>query len=63
MSVKEMMLKLNIAGRDNFRNGYLLPAIAAGYLAMKFSDNPKHRNQKYYLTSKSQELLNTLNNQ
>jgi len=63
MSVKEMMLKLNLAGRDNFRKGYLQPAIEQGYLAMAFPAKPNHPNQKYYLTSKSQELLNTLNNQ
>lgn len=63
MSVKEMMLKLNLAGRDNFRKGYLQPAIEQGYLVMAFPAKPNHPNQKYYLTSKSQELLNTLNNQ
>lgn len=44
MSVKEMMLKLNLSGRDNFRKGYLQPALEQGYLAMAFPAKPNHPN-------------------
>ncbi len=63
MSLKEMMSKLNLTGRDNFRKGYLQPAIELGYLAMKYPDNPTHPNQKYYLTSQAKDLLINFNNQ
>ena len=61
LTVKEMMTIMNLSGRDNFSKGYLQPAIEKGYLAMKFPDNPTHPNQKYYQTSKSQQLLNSKN--
>ena len=57
LTVKEMMQMLSLTGRDNFRKGYLLPALQAGCLAMKFPDNPKHRNQKYLLTTKGLKVL------
>ncbi len=57
----EIMQMLDLSGRDNFRKGYLLPALQAGYLVMKFPDNPKHRNQKYLLTSKGLDKLKEKN--
>jgi ATP-dependent DNA helicase RecG len=36
----------------NFRILYRTPAIQAGYITMLYPDNPKHRNQRYFLTEK-----------
>ena len=61
MSASDLMDKLKLNGRRNFLYTYLHPAIKAGYVVMTFPDNPKHRNQKYYLTLKALELLKNKN--
>lgn len=55
------MTLLKLKGRDNFRNNYLIPAIEAGYLAMRYPDKPNSSNQAYFLTPKGLELLQQLN--
>ena len=57
MTVKTMMEKLGLSGGDNFRRNYLNPALHGGFMAMLYPDNPKHRNQAYYLTQKGLLIL------
>ena len=52
MSVKEMMNGMELKGRDNFLNLYLMPAIANGYVRLLYPDSPRHPRQKYLLTVK-----------
>jgi hypothetical protein len=56
LSVKEMMIKLSLAGRDNFLKAYLQPAIEQGFVAMKYPKSPNHPHQRYYLTEKGKEI-------
>lgn len=60
LSVKEIMTGLNLKGRDNFLNLYLMPAIAEGYVRMLYPDSPRHPRQKYLLTVKGLALYNEL---
>ena len=60
LSVKEIMTGLQLKGRDNFLNLYLLPAIANGYVCLLYPDKPRHPRQKYILTEKGLALYNEL---
>ena len=60
LSVKEIMTGLQLKGRDNFLNLYLLPAIAEGYVRLLYPDNPRHPRQKYLLTVKGLALYNEM---
>ena len=60
MSVKEIMTGLQLKGRDNFLNLYLLPAIAEGYVRLLYADKPRHPRQKYLLTVKGVALYNEI---
>ena len=50
LSVREMMVSLDLSGRDNFLRRHLAPAIAAGYLRPLYPDVPRHPQQRYSLT-------------
>lgn len=41
---------LQLKHREYFRDNYLLPAIEAEYIELKFPSSPKHPNQQYRLT-------------
>ena len=60
LSVKDMMNGLNLKGRDNFLNVYLIPAINEGFVRMLYPDKPHHPRQKYLLTTKGVLLYNDL---
>ena len=60
LSVKEIMTRLQLKGRDNFLNLYLLPAIAEGYVRLLYPDKPRHPRQKYLLTVKGLALYNEI---
>ena len=60
LSVKEIMTGLQLKGRDNFLNLYLLPAIADDYVRLLYPDKPRHPRQKYMLTEKGLALYNEL---
>ena len=60
MSVKEIMTGLQLKGRDNFLNLYLMPAIAEGYVRLLYPNSPRHPRQKYLLTVKGLALHNEL---
>ncbi len=62
LSVKVMMEKLDLKGRDNFLNQYLIPSRLDGYVAMLYPDKPNSQNQKYRLTAKGLALKESLNN-
>lgn len=50
LSVKEMMNRLKLRGRDNFLKNYLDPALRGEYVSMLHPDSPRHPRQKYRLT-------------
>lgn len=52
LSVKEMMVALELKDRVNFQNLYLSPAIKDGFVKMLYPNSPKHPRQKYLLTAK-----------
>ena len=54
---KEIMEKLTLKGRDNFRTGYLEPSMSDGYVAQLYPNSAKRRDQAYYLTPKGLELF------
>ena len=56
MSVKSIMERLQLKGRDNFMNLYLLPAIQTGFVSPLYPDKPRHPQQKYQLTNKGLAL-------
>ena len=60
LTANELMGQIKLNGRRNFLYTYLYPAIKAGYVAMLYPDNPKHRNQQYYLTQKGKEIKEKL---
>ena len=43
----QLMEKLSLKSRDNFRKLYLLPALAQGLIVMSIPDKPTSRNQSY----------------
>lgn len=57
LSVKEIMEKLSLKGRDNFLTAYLNPALKDGFVEQTHPENPKHPRQKYRLTDKGKELI------
>ena len=57
LSVKEIMERLSLKGRDNFLNTYLNPALKDGLIIQTHPENSKHPKQKYYLTEKGKTLL------
>ena len=60
LSVKDMMNGLNLKGRDNFLNVYLIPAISEGFVRMLYPDKPHHPRQRYLLTKKGVLLYNDI---
>ncbi|MBE7927349.1 Fic family protein [Pseudomonas saudiphocaensis] len=57
MKRAEIMSALNLAGRDNFRNLYLLPALEANLIEMTIPDKPQSSQQRYRLTAAGQQWL------
>lgn len=57
LSVKEIMERLSLKGRDNFLNTYLNPALKDGLIIQTHPENTKHPKQKYHLTEKGKILL------
>lgn len=50
LSTSEMMSRLGLKDRDNFRISYLAPALKMGLIARTDEINPKNPHQKYFLT-------------
>jgi ATP-dependent DNA helicase RecG len=57
MSVQEIMTKLNLKGRRNFMQNYLLPALEIGYIAMTQPETPRSPTTKYTLTEKGIKIF------
>jgi hypothetical protein len=57
LSVKEIMDKLKLKGRDNFLKLYLTPALQRGIVAQLYPAAPRHPRQKYLLSPKGMEFL------
>jgi hypothetical protein len=53
----DIMAKLGLKGRGNFLANYLYPAISEGYVAMRFPEAEKRKDQAYYLTKKGKWLF------
>ena len=60
MSVKEMLIALELKDRMNFIGLFLNPAIAKGFVQMLYPDKPHHPRQKYLLTAKGVLLYNEI---
>ena len=56
VSVKTMMERLQLKGRDNFLKLYLLPALRAGFVVMRYPESPRHPRQQYQLTSQGRAV-------
>ena len=59
LSAKEIMEGLRLKGRDNFLKLYLTPALEAGFVRLLYPMSPRHPRQKYMLTQKGLELINS----
>ena len=60
-SIKQIMEIMNLKDRPSFLSVYLTPAIAEGFVRMKFSNSPHHPRQRYLLTLKGLMLLDGSN--
>lgn len=60
LSVREILILLNLKHRANFLITYLTPAIQAGCVTMLYPEKPKHPRQKYRLTTKGLEIYQQL---
>jgi len=54
-----LMDAVGLTHREHFREAYLVPALAVGYLEMTIPDKPKSSRQKYRLTPAGHTFLNT----
>ena len=59
----EIMSCLGLKNRGNLRDGYIKPAVSAGYVAMLYPASPRRTDQAYYLTEKGLEMLKLIINQ
>ena len=60
MKRAELQQALGLKHEDHFRTAYLLPALAAGLVAMTLPDKPTSSRQQYRLTGKGQALRHEL---
>ena len=57
MSRTELMQAMGLKDRWNFIDGYLAPALVAGFVELTIPDRPNSRLQKYCLTAKGEAAL------
>ncbi len=57
LSVKEIMERLHLKGRDSFLKLYLGPAVSQGIVSLLYPKSPRHPRQKYLLTQKGLDFL------
>ena len=60
LSVKEMMMGIELKGRDNFLKVHLNPAISEGFVRLLHPETPRHPRQKYLLTAKGISLYKVI---
>ena len=56
MKRSELMEILQLKDRENFVNNYLNPAIQLKLIEQTHPENPRHQNQKYFLTEEGKQL-------
>ena len=56
----EVQANLNLQSQANFRDRYLMPALAAALIERTIPEKPNSRLQKYRLTAEGRALLGTL---
>jgi ATP-dependent DNA helicase RecG len=56
----EIQAALGLRHEDHFRDAYLRPALAAGFVEMTIPDKPNSRNQRYRLTDQGRLVLQSL---
>lgn len=57
MSREQLQAALGLTDRKSFRERYLLPALAAGWIEMTIADKPQSRLQKYRLSDAGRMVL------
>ncbi|MCR5644884.1 MAG: putative DNA binding domain-containing protein [Bacteroidales bacterium] len=62
MTASELQLVTSLSPKSKqlFRKQFIYPSIEAGIVAMTYPDNPRHPQQKYYLTELGQAVLKAL---
>lgn len=60
LTVKQIMERFGLKGRNSFMSTYLNPAAKEHYVSLLYPDRPNHPRQKYYLTVKGSCLYNDL---
>ena len=48
LSAYEIMERLDLKSKENFRKNYMDPALDAGFVKLTIPDKPTSKNQKYY---------------
>jgi len=61
MSTSELMEYMGLKHRASFRKNYLHPCLEKGYIKQTLPDKPNSRLQKYRLTPKGHQVLNSEN--
>lgn len=51
LSIKEMLVAMNLKNRENFMENYLTPAMKEGFVNMLYPNTPNHPRQKYLLSA------------
>jgi len=57
MTRRELQSLLALRAEENFRQKYLMPALAGGYIEPTIPEKPTSRLQKYRLTAKGHKML------
>ena len=60
MTIGELVQKLNLKDRKNFKIRYLRPAIEAGWVISLYPDIHNHPKQQYFLSEEGLSILNTI---
>ncbi|MDC9729895.1 MAG: Fic family protein [Methyloprofundus sp.] len=61
MSREQLQTVLKLKDRKSFRERYLLPALTDGLIEMTLPDKPKSSLQKYFLTKRGKQLVESAN--
>lgn len=60
MTKKQVMQQVKLSSSSNVVDRYIKPAIEQGYVTMLYPENPRHPKQKYMLTEKGLDILESL---
>lgn len=60
MTKKQVMQQVKLSSSSNVVDRYIKPAIEQGYVTMLYPENPRHPKQKYILTEKGLDILESL---